>query len=280
MDVGLLTAPFVRDKSLEEVIAWAGEKGFAAVEVASGVGSRHLDPLTFDERRADAVRQACERYGVRLSSLAWYVNLLEPDAGKRQEILVAMRKLIDAAVALGVEVVCIGAGRPMPGKSKMQTIEEEVPKVYPALAEYAGERGIKLAMENWYATNIQHLGHWDAFFTVVPHKNLGLNFDPSHLYWQGIDYLWAVEKFGPRIFHTHAKDTEVKEHRLRYLGNQEGGWWRYVIPGLGGIAWGPYIAALRSVGYNGVLSIEHEDSALGREEGFLIGLKYLSQFLA
>ncbi|MGC8804571.1 MAG: sugar phosphate isomerase/epimerase, partial [Candidatus Ratteibacteria bacterium] len=60
----------------------------------------------------------------------------------------------------------------------------------------------------------------------------------------------------------------------------ENGWWRYVIPGFGVIRWGEYISRLRKAGYNGVLSIEHEDSAVGLEEGFIIGKKHLSQFIA
>jgi sugar phosphate isomerase/epimerase len=116
-------------------------------------------------------------------------------------------------------------------------------------------------------------------FALVEADNFGLNFDPSHLLWQDIDYLHAVEVFGPRIFHTHAKDTEIMQRRRAWVGNQASGWWRYVIPGLGAVDWGAYIACLRRVGYNGVLSIEHEDSAVGREEGFMIAARYLRQFV-
>jgi len=115
---------------------------------------------------------------------------------------------------------------------------------------------------------------------VVPNANFGLNYDPSHLMWQEIDYIAGVDRYGKRIFHTHAKDTAVKEHLRRWVGNQDGGgWWRYVIPGLGQVRWGEYISALKANGYDGVLSIEHEDGSVGREEGFLIGKKYLEQFL-
>jgi sugar phosphate isomerase/epimerase len=190
-----------------------------------------------------------------------------------------VKRAVDAAVLLGVDVVCTLAGMPVPGKSKMQTIEEDCAAVFAPLAAYAESKGVKLALENWYATNIQHLGHWQRLFEVVPSASFGLNFDPSHLAWQGIDYLHAVETFAPRIFHTHAKDTEINEARKAWVGNQhDTGWWRYVIPGLGVIRWGEYIAALRKNGYNGVLSIEHEDGAVGREEGFLTGKKYLEQY--
>jgi sugar phosphate isomerase/epimerase len=140
--------------------------------------------------------------------------------------------------------------------------------------------GIKLALENWYATNMQNLSHWELMFELVPNENFGLNFDPSHLVWQDIDYLHAVDVFGSRIFHTHAKDTEVVAHRKAWVGNQGKGWWRFVIPGLGEINWGVYIARLRKVGFDGVLSVEHEDGAVGREEGFIMAARHLHQFMA
>jgi sugar phosphate isomerase/epimerase len=278
VDIGLLTAPLSR-KSLDWVIAFAGENGFQALEVAAGPGSKHLDTEGFSARGADSIKRLLTEAGVRISSLAWYANLLDADRARRSELSRQMRGVIKAAEALGVEVVCTIAGMPMPGKDRERTIEEDFPKVFAPLTEFAGARGIKIAFENWYATNFMNLAHWQRAFEVVPAANLGLNFDPSHLLWQGIDYLQAVEHFKDRIFHTHAKDVEVKAHALRWVGNQSRGWWRYVIPGYGEVDWGVYIARLRSAGYSGVLSIEHEDSAFGVEEGFLKGQRHLSQFV-
>jgi len=279
MYVGILTAPFGKE-TLEQVAAFAGEYGFGGLEIAAGPGSKHIDLTNFTQADADRVQDLMERRALAISSLAAYVNNTDPDPAKRKANNEIVQKAVDAAALLGVEVVCTLAGHPVPGKSKMQTIEEECPQVFPPLLEYAAQKGVKIALENWYATNIQHLGHWQRLFEVVPNQNFGLNFDPSHLLWQEIDYIAAVERFADRIFHTHAKDTEVKESRKRWVGNQDGGgWWRYVIPGLGQVRWGEYLAALRANGYNGVLSIEHEDGAVGREEGFLIGKKYLEQFI-
>ena len=81
-----------------------------------------------------------------------------------------------------------------------------------------------------------------------------------------------------RIFHTHAKDTLVDKAKRANVGVYGDGWWRYVIPGFGNIDWGEYIAHLRVNGYDGVLSIEHEDGSQGREEGFMRGAWYLEQF--
>ncbi|HSV72826.1 MAG TPA: sugar phosphate isomerase/epimerase [Chthonomonadales bacterium] len=278
MYVGILTAPFGKEP-LEHVAAFAGEYGFGGMEVSAGPGSNHIDLRNFTQADADRVKDLMERRALVISSLAAYTNNTDADPARRAASNDIVRKAIDAASLLGVDVVCTLAGHPVPGKTKMQTIEEECPKVFQPLVEYAERKQVKIALENWYATNIQHLGHWERLFQLVPSKSFGLNYDPSHLLWQDIDYVHAVERFADRIFHTHAKDTAINEAKRRWVGNQDGGgWWRYVVPGMGQVKWGEYLAALRQNGYSGVLSIEHEDSAVGREEGFLMGKKYLEQF--
>ena len=280
MHVGLLTAPF-RSESFEHVARWSGENGFAALEVTSGPGA-HIDPerdvVASKVKGGAAVRKLIDESGVRISALAYYGPTLDADAAKRASQLETVKSVVRAAEKLSVDVVCLLAGMPVAGKSKMETIESECGAYFGEIAEYAGERGINIALENWFATNIQHLDHWKRLFEVVPAGNFGLNFDPSHLYWQGIDHIGAVSEFAERIFHTHAKDCRVADHLLRRVGCLEGGWWRYVIPGFGGIDWGQYTSALRSIGYDGVLSIEHEDPWLGREEGFRLGREHLERF--
>lgn len=275
MQVGILTAPF-RDVPLDDVIAFAGREGFDALEVASGPGGGHIDFVNLTDDRVAQIKKLLADNNVVISSLAWYTNMTDPD--NREQISKNFRLLVDAAKKLDVEVVCTLAGMPVAGKDKINTIEEDCSVVFPPLLEYAASKNIKVAMENWFATCLQGLKQFDRMFEVIPNENFGLNFDPSHLMWQGIDYIGAVERYANRIFHTHAKDTEVRDDKLRHLGCLEGGWWRYVIPGLGRVKWGEYIAALRRNGYNGVLSIEHEDGALGREEGFIKGKNYLRLF--
>lgn len=275
MQVGILTAPF-RDEPLENIIKFAGDNGIDALEIACGPGGAQLDTNNLTDTRADEIKKLLTQNNVVISSLAWYTNMTDPD--KRDQISSDFRSFIDSAKKLDVDVVCTLAGMPVAGKDKLKTIEEDCSQVFPPLLEYAASKGVKIALENWFATCLQGLAEFDKMFETVPNENFGLNFDPSHLMWQGIDYIAAVDRFSKRIFHTHAKDTEVRDDKLAYLGNQARGWWRYVIPGFGRVKWGEYIAALRRNGYNGVLSIEHEDGALGREEGFIKGKNYLKLF--
>ena len=274
MDIGLLTAPFGKEMNFKQIAEWAGKTGFKALEVTAGPGA-HMTADDVLKDDAKKVKKILKDTGVRISSLAYYRLF---NVGMEAEQYVKEAKDYIAAVqAIGDGAcLCLLAGFPSPGKNKMQTIREVLPGVYEPLLKEAEKRGVKLAFENWFSTNLQHLGNWRALFEVLPSPNLGLNFDPSHLCWQEIDYIAAVDEFKARIFHTHAKDTAIFRDKLSSVGVLEGGWWTYVIPGYGIVRWGEYIRQLRKCGYNGVLSIEHEDSAFNAKEGFEKGLRFLS----
>lgn len=277
MQVGILTAPF-RNEPMDVVAKFAAEAGADAVEIDVRPGCKHLCVDFDDAAAADAIAQV-RAAGVTISSLACYMDISDADEAAREANRAALTRAVEMAAANDIDVVCCMAGRPAGSLSREETITQIAAPFYREFAARAADLGVKLAMENWFATNIMHLDHWAQIFEEVPAENFGLNFDPSHLLWQGIDYLHAVEAFKDRIFHVHAKDTEVLAHRLAWLGNQSGrGWWRYCIPGYGEIDWGVFIARLRDNGYDGVLSIEHEDRALGREEGFIKGINYLKIF--
>ncbi len=276
MKVGFLTAPFGREQ-LSDVLNFASHAGFDCVEVTARPGNGHVD-IARPVSEAKQVLRLVREHGVSISALAFYANPIPPDKDERKRMREALKRAIDWCHALNVGCLCCLAGLPYNGKSKFECLEDDVAPLFRDLAKYAAKKGVRIALENWYATVIQHLEHWDRLFALCPAENLGLNFDPSHLVHQGIDYLTAVDEFKDRLFHCHAKDTEIRPEVIRRRGRNDTGWWRYVIPGYGVIEWGPYIARLRRAGFNGVLSIEHEDSALGREEGFIKGLNYLRLF--
>ena len=280
MKIGILTARYdAREWPLDRIINWAGENNIDCLEVAVPT---HLDPDSFlKEAGAAALSRKLKAAGVVISSLACYSpQISDPEPSVREKQIALLLSMIEAAEALGVDTVCALTGMAMPGKTKMETIRQDLPGIFgPILAE-ARRRGVRLAVENWFPTNIQHLDHWQAIFEVLPDENFGLNFDPSHLVRQGIDHLAAVAEFAGRIFHTHAKDVAVDDAALRRVGMLEGAWWRYTIPGTGRIDWGEYLGKLREVGFDGAVSIEHEDGTLGAEEGFLMGARHLRPLIA
>ncbi len=269
MHVGLLTARF-REKSLAEMIEWAAGAGFQAMEVASKhVG---LDASKED----DKIRSLLQKTGMKLSAVAHYDGGCLKEPGRASKELI---KAIGRALEFGTDVVCVMSGLPLEGRSKEESIDERFKVAFDPGVEEAEKRGVKLAIENWFATCFQHFELWDRAFDLVPSDALGLNYDPSHLQWQDIDYLGGVARYAKRIFHVHAKDVTIDRARLKSVGCLAQGWWRYSIPGQGEIDWGSFVGALRSVGYDGVLSIEHEDRALDAEAGFKLGLDYLRRFV-
>jgi sugar phosphate isomerase/epimerase len=301
MKLGLLTAAFP-NLSLDEVAAWAAANGFEMLELAcwpAGGGERrryagvtHVDVDGFDP---DEVRATLDRHGLSVSALAYYPNNLHPDDAHREEVNGHLRKVIDAAAALGVDTVGTFVGndkdRPLPENL------ERFRAIWPPLVQHAGERGVRVAIENcpmifswdeWPGGNnlAWSPAIWDEMFAAIPDANFGLNLDPSHLVWLQIDYERAVYDYADRIFHVHAKDLEVRRDGLYRHGTFSGGmgWQMPRLPGLGEVNWSRFVAALYAVGYDHVLSIEHEDRRFeGDEElvkrGFLIARETLRPYV-
>lgn len=278
MQIGMLTARH-RSDTMDVIVDFAAEAGFDTLEVDVRPGCAHLSVEMDAAQAADIVAQVRDA-GLEISQMSCFLDISDTDEQARQANQDALRKAVDLASASGVTNLGCLAGKPCGDMSREETITKIAAPFYNEICPMAADKGVRFAMENWFATNIMHLGHWEQIFEAVPHDNFGLNFDPSHLYHQQIDYLRAVEAFKDKIFHSHAKDTEILAHKLAWLGNRdERSWWRYVIPGFGEIDWGVYIARLRDNGFDGTLSIEHEDRAFGREEGFEKGLRYLRQLV-
>jgi sugar phosphate isomerase/epimerase len=299
--LGLLTAAFP-DLTLEQVAEWAAGERFQALEIAcwpAGGGERrryagvtHIDAENFDP---DAVHKVMTRHGLTISSLAYYPNNLHPDDSHREEVNGHLRKVIDAAQRLGVEVVgtFVGNDKDRPLPENLERFRE----IWPPLVDYAAERGVKVAIENcpmifsydeWPGGNnlAWSPAIWDEMFAAIPAENFGLNIDPSHLVWLMIDYERAVYDYRDRIFHAHAKDLEVRPDGLYRHGTFSGGigWQVPRLPGLGEVNWNRFVAALYAVGYDHVLSIEHEDRRFeGDEElvkrGFLLARDVLKPYV-
>ena len=292
MKLGLLTAAFP-NLTLEEVARWAHESGFDALEIAcwpsSGGESRryagvsHVDVEDFDPK---AVRRLLSRFNLEISALAYYPNNLDPDADAREAANGHLRRVIEAAQRLDVEVVGTFVGRDQ--HRSVDESFEDFRRVWPPLVQFARERSVKVAIENcpmifsgdeWPGgRNLAYSpALWRRMFESVPDENFGLNFDPSHLVWQFIDYTRAVREFGPRIFHVHAKDMEVDRDGLYEQGVMSlgVGWQVPRLPGLGEVRWDRFLSALYAAGYDWVVSIEHEDRRFEGEldlvqRGFLL----------
>lgn len=301
MKLGIMTAALGR-MSFERMAEWAAVNDFGMIEVAcwpavGGERRRYAGVSHIDVDRLDVgrVRDVLDRTGLEISSLAYYPNNLHPDPAERRAANDHLKKVIDAAARLEVPIVGTFVGRD-PAMSVPDSFRE-FRKVWPRLVSYAERRGVTIAIENcpmifswdqWPGgTNLASTpAAWDEMFSIVPSESFGLNLDPSHLVWQMIDHERAVRDFASRIVHVHAKDMEVDRDGLyRYgVGSLGMGWQIPRLPGLGEIDWGRFIGQLYRIGYDYVVSIEHEDRAFERtqalvERGFLIARDALAPYV-
>jgi sugar phosphate isomerase/epimerase len=305
MKLGFLTA-CLPGRSLEDIATWAAGNGFEALEVAAwpAVGNRpftasHIHVEDFGQGKADEILGLFDRHGLTLSSLAFYDNNLHPDPDERAAVNEHVLACIDAAAMLACPTIGTFVGRD-PTKTVAENLHE-AEKIFPRLVERAGERGVKLIIENcvmegWhpdgYPGNLAYSPElWEWMFSL----GLYLNFDPSHLVWMGIDPVTALRPYVDKVAHAQAKDIETfpdKRNRFGWPGRAvdrpdpwDVGWWRYRVPGLGQVDWVRLVDALYEGGFNYVLSVEHEDPLWGGTEdriqtGLLVAYRTLRPLLA
>ena len=302
MQLGFVSAIF-GDLSLEQVFAFARDEGFGCVEVMCWppggadrryAGVTHLDVTRFTDDDAARVRELAHQHGVSISGLGYYPNPLDPDAEHRRVVAGHLKKVIDAAALLGVGIVNTFIGRD-PALS-LSAQQPRVREVWPPLIRHAESAGVRLGIENcpmlvsqdeWPGGKNLAVSPmvWRELFEMLPSANLGLNFDPSHLVWQHIDYERCIREFGPRIVHVHAKDTRIDRDRLYACGILGLGWHVAKLPGLGEVDWSAFFAALTDVGYTGAICIEVEDrvyegSLRDRQRALRQSKRYLEQFVS
>ncbi|WP_224337757.1 sugar phosphate isomerase/epimerase family protein [Haloprofundus halobius] len=298
MDVGVLTAPLV-DQPFEDAAEYLAGLGVDAVEIGCGGlhGGEHLDREAHldDEDEQAAFRETLDEFDLRVSALACHDNLLHPDEETAETADTDLRETIRLAAQLDIDAVTCFSGLPAGGPN------DEVPNwitaPWPTEHADAHEYQWEVAVDYW-ADLAEHAAAHEVDVAIEMHPNMlvyeptgmlrlreatneyvGANLDPSHLYWQGIDATEAIRYLGERdaIHHFHAKDTRVYEHNARlkgvldtdpYTAEADRSWlFRSVGYGHGEEHWKDIVSTLRMVGYDGALSIEHEDSLTSSREG-------------
>ncbi|MEG2596840.1 MAG: sugar phosphate isomerase/epimerase family protein, partial [Oscillospiraceae bacterium] len=231
MKLGFISA-ILDTFSFEEVIDFASDHGFRCVEMAcwpqgkaerryAGVSHINVDDMS-DENIA-SIKNYCQKKNVEISSLAFYPNTMDADLEKRAAHIAHLKKLIVASHKLGIGMVTTFVGR-MQDKTVTENLDE-FKKVWPPIIRFAEENDVKIAIENcpmlfgddqWPGG--QNLfttpAIWRKCFEIIPSKNFGINYDPSHFVWQMIDYIKPIYEFKDRIFHVHYKDIKVYQDKL------------------------------------------------------------------
>jgi sugar phosphate isomerase/epimerase len=301
MQLGFVSA-ILGDLPLEQVLSLAADEGFACVEVMCWppgaadrryAGVTHLDVASFDDGAAQRALELVRRSKVAISGLGYYPNPLAPDAQHRQIVVGHLKKVMAAAGKLGVGVVNTFIGR-----DPARSVEGQwslLLEVWSDLLRCAEAVGVKIGIENcpmlfsadeWPGGKNLAVspGLWRKLFEALPGPSLGLNFDPSHLVWQHIDYVRCIKEFGHRFVHVHAKDERIDRDKLYETGTLGLGWHVPKLPGLGEVDWGAFFAALTDVGYNGAVCVEVEDRAYEgslaqRVRALRQSRRFLEQFL-
>jgi DNA-(apurinic or apyrimidinic site) lyase len=299
MDIGILTV-VLGDEPLADALEYLSDIGVDAVELGCGgfVGEDHLpraEYLDDEDAQADLLGLV-EEHDLRISALATHNNPLHPDEERAERAATELRETVRLADQLGVENVNTFSG--LPAGSPAGEVPNWITAPWPPEhAEALAYQWEEVAIPRW--TDLAaHAADHDVNVCIEMHPNMlvyeptsmlrlreatneriGANFDPSHLYWQGIDVTEAIRYLGDHdaIHHFHAKDTRLYEHNARvkgyldtspYTDEPNRSWlFRSIGYGHGEAHWKDVVSTLRMVGYEGALSIEHEDSLTSGREG-------------
>lgn len=291
------------DLTLEEVFEFAAQTGFDCVEVMCWPISRaerryagvtHIDVHGLTSEKQSDIQALVARTGVEISALGYYPNCLSADAEEAKRSVDHLKSVMRAAAELGLTRVNTFIGR-----DPKQSVDQNWPRLletWRPLIALAEQLHLKIGIENcpmlfsedeWPGgKNIATSPRiWRRLFDSIPSANLGINYDPSHMVWQQMDYLKPLRDFSDRLFHLHAKDVRLERDKLDEVGilahPQE--YHAPKLPGLGDVNWGKFFSILMDVGYRGPVCVEVEDRAFEgslelRKESLRQSLRYLRNF--
>lgn len=305
MQLGFLTA-ILPDLTLAEILPLASRIGYECLEVCCWPPSRaerrysgvtHIDvrQMLSSDDGADFVLKQFSDVGVELASLGYYPNPLSPEGDDAAVAVEHLRCVIDAAKVLGVHRVNTFVGRDW--RLSVDDQWDRFLDTWQPLIAYAAESEVRVGIENcpmiftadeWPGGKnlASNPTIWRRMFEAIPDPHFGLNYDPSHMVWQRMDYLKPMREFASRISHVHAKDVRVDQDKLDEVGilAHPNLYHSPKLPGLGDVDWGCFFSTLTDVGYQGPVCVEVEDRAYEKTlEDRVRSLKqshyYLRQFI-
>jgi sugar phosphate isomerase/epimerase len=311
MKLGVFTVLF-SNKSLDDMLAHVKAEGLEAVEIGTGAypGNAHcpIDELLEDAEKRAAYLEKIKSYGLTISAFSCHGNPLAPDKKFAQESHDALIKTIKLANLLEVPVVNCFSGIPgdqeeakypnwpvSPWPNEYSELlkwqwEEKLIPYWKGLGAVAQENNVKIGLE-LHGGFLVHTPYTLLKLREETCEAIGANLDPSHLWWQGIDPVAAIKILGKAgaIHHFHAKDTYIDQDNVNMYGLtdmkpygdvQNRAWtFRSVGCGHGLQEWSDIMSALRTYGYDYVVSIEHEDPLMSIDEGFGRAVSNLKQIM-
>lgn len=280
IQLGFATA-ILPDLPLEEVVHTAADIGYDCIEVMCWpvskaerryAGVTHIDIQNLSTDKQSEIRGLLDSSGVQISALGYYPNCLSPDLTEASRCVEHLKSLMHAAVDLGLERVNTFIGR-----DYTKSLDENWPRLletWRPIVELAESLNLRIGIENCpmlFSSDEWPGGKniatspaiWRRLFHDIPSPSLGLNYDPSHMVWQQMDYCQPIRNFIDRISHVHAKDVKLERHRLDEVGilANPSEYHSPKLPGLGDIQWGQFFSTLLDAGYCGPVCVEVEDRA-------------------
>ena len=298
MKLGVFTT-LLSDKSLDEALSYFKSKGIEMVEIGCGgyPGNAHANPeiLLNDEKAFEEFKATLDKYGLEISALSCHGNPVHPNKEIAAEFDKVIRDTILLAEKLGIHQINTFSGCPgdWEGAKYPNWVTCPWPNDFGEILDYqwnevlipywkktvafAKEHGVdKIALELHPGFCVYNTDSLLKLREAVG-PEIGANFDPSHLIWQGIEPVAAIRKLGDAIFHFHAKDTKIDKYNTavngvldtKPYGDEINRSWIFRSVGYGNDAsyWKDIISNLRLVGYDYAISIEHEDSLMSQDEG-------------
>jgi sugar phosphate isomerase/epimerase len=305
MRLGVFT-PLLSHLPLEDALATLKSLQIDAVELGTGnyPGDAHCNLSILEDASAlKEFQQKLKDHGMSISALSCHGNALHPQQALAEKAQEVSRKTIQLAEKLGVSTVVDFSG--CPGDSHAARSpnwvtcpwppeyldllrwqwDEVVTPYWTQHAKFAADHGVKIAIE-MHPGFVVYSPETLLRLRTIAGPSIGCNYDPSHMFWQGIDPIAAVRLLGEAIFHVHAKDTQMYSANLSltgvldtkpYTDERNRGWiFRTCGYGHGAEWWKEFVSTLRMYGYDGTLSIEHEDSLLSAGEGLARATHFLS----
>jgi sugar phosphate isomerase/epimerase len=306
--VGVFT-PLLAQLPLVDVLKKLKDHDISTIELGTGnyPGDAHCKLAMLDDRDSLAeFRKTLSDHGFTVSALSCHSNALHPDqaAAKRQQEI--CRKTILLAEQLGVSVVVDFSGCPgdSPRASGPNWVTCPWPPEYSEMlrwqwedvvapywikhAQFARDHGVRIAIE-MHPGFVVYSPETMLRLRSIAGPSIGCNYDPSHMFWQGIDPIAAIRLLGDCILHVHAKDTQMYSHNLPltgvldtkpYTDERNRSWiFRTCGYGHGEEWWKEFVSTLRMFGFDDVVSIEHEDSLLSPEEGLGRAAAFLNRIV-
>lgn len=278
----------------EANLAFAREAGFTNM-ILGATARTSLDAAALDDGQIEKIKSAIDRSGVHVSALQVTQNHIAADTERRNHENAYFMKAIELAGKLGVPNIGTASGKDA-AKSLAAQVDEIVrvyhEKYFPACEKHH----VRILWEPWPGGPNVATGPagYDPLFKAFGNSPwVGLQYDPSHLVWQMMDPIQTARDYVDKIHDVHLKDTEIRWPILRRGGINpvdKAEWWRYRLPGLGSIDWPAFFTVLQDVGYQGAMSVEHEDPLYdppggqgdfteGCKVGFRMARRYLQQYV-